>query len=31
MEINEQTYNALQQYLVQTLSPETQKDGTHTH
>lgn len=31
MEINEQTYNALQQYLVQTLSPVTQKDGTHTH
>lgn len=31
MEINEQTYNALQQYLMQTLSPDTQKEGTHTH
>ena len=27
MEINEQTYNALQQYLMQTLNPATQKDG----
>ncbi|KAK4517849.1 uncharacterized protein ATC70_001197 [Mucor velutinosus] len=29
MEINEQTYNALQQYLLQTLSPDTQKDAAH--
>lgn len=27
MEISEQTYNALQQYLMQTLNPATQKDG----
>lgn len=28
MEINEQTYNGLQQYLLQTLNPTTQKEGT---
>lgn len=27
MEMNEQTYNGLQQYLLQTLNPATQKEG----
>jgi hypothetical protein len=27
MEINEQNYNGLQQYLLQTLNPVTQKEG----
>lgn len=28
MEVNDQTYSALQQYLQQTLNPATQKEGT---